>query len=596
MDKEGKCGNLPIFLFMKKTVLILAGALCLIASCQSENKEKPNKKEASKSQELKAESKETVYTSDENSPTEYMKLVPGDNGERQWFYWTDKKPDTVELEVKIVDGLEAVYFKGASNKLYEIVQVSDGFSLFLGEKRLQWYQQTDPTPTETKDSKKVYTARGIGDGYFEQVYVTTEDGTIKSMDELPAFNMLHIIPSYLEPDGIARFMNTIVEDNFGLYGIFEEFTGEVILFYDKEKRHKAATFQTKNGNVEGTAIVYTPKGRVLVERKYNKGKWIKNVKSPACADWHYNQDRSNLSINDLKNGQSVQNGVKIISLIPSLQRGANYDDILDKSSYSRPFTVNDKKYTGKLIAYNWTTNREEFQRFELNFKGGMLHGDIKVFSEFFGMTLHEIFDEGDLTETVFVINTDDMDGVAKPIIYFYPEGTTELIVTLDFEGELTHTYPKYKNEWKVTAHPDGTLFDEAGQEYYALYWEGDNSEPFTLNEGSIVTGKETTTFLEESLETLGLNRREANEFIMYWLPKMEDNAYNLIHFSTDEYEEMAALDIQPQPETLIRVMMVFQPLKSPVSIPKQDIEALRKERKGFTVVEWGGKEVNRPNL
>ena len=74
---------------------------------------------------------------------------------------------------------------------------------------------------------------------------------------------------------------------------------------------------------------------------------------------------------------------------------------------------------------------------------------------------------------------------------------------------------------------------------------------------------------------------------------MENNPYNLIHFSTAEYEEMAKLTITPQPETMIRVMMVFQPLKEPISIKKQDLDALSKSRKGSTVVEWGGKKINK---
>ncbi len=442
----------------------------------------------------------------------------------------------------------------------------------------------------------IYTAVGVGDGYFEQVYITTEDESIKSIDALPEFNMLHVIPSYVESDGLGRFMNTIVEDNFGMYGVFEEFTGDVILFYDKEKRHKAATFETFSGNVHGIATVFTPKGRVLVKREYVHGKWTKNIKSPGCADWHYNQGTSNLAINDLKHGQSTEEGIKVISLIPSLQNQASYDDILDKSSYVRPFTINDKKYTGKLLAYSWTTNQDEFQRFELNFEDGLLHGDIKVYSDMFGLTLHEVFDQGDLAETVYVMNMDEMDGVAKPVIYLYPTDTTDVVVNLNFEGELTHTYPKYNNQWNVKACPDGTLFDASGQEYYALYWEGENNQPFTLNEGTVVKGENTVAFLEKSLSTLGLNRREANEFIMYWLPRMENNAYNLVHFSTDEYEAMAELDIQPQPETTIRVMMVFQPLQSPIEVPLQDLEVLRQERKGFTVVEWGGKELNRTTL
>lgn len=451
---------------------------------------------------------------------------------------------------------------------------------------------------EKMDSKEetVYTGKALGDGYFGEIYIALEDESIKSLDEIPAFEVLHAIPSYSSDDGIVRFMSTIVESGFYLSDPLDEFSGKVVLFYDKEKHHKAATFEVIQGEVDGIATVFTPKGRVLLEREYDQGKWTKSMKAPACADWNYDQSSSSLSINDLQNGKTTEEGSAVISLVPSLQKNADTQEILDKSSYVRAFKVNNQNYTGKLLAYSWTTHRDDFQTFELNFEDGLLHGDIKVYSEFFGLTLHEVFDAGDLAETVYVMNPEEMDGMAKPIIYFYPEETTELVVKLNLDGKLTHTYPKYKDQWNVTAHPDGTLFDENGQEYYALYWEGENNHPFTLNEGKVVPGENTVAFLEESLETLGLNRREANEFIMYWLPKMENNAYNLIHFSTSEYEEMAELDIAPKPETLIRVMMVFQPLDAPMTILEQDLLPLSKTRKGFTVVEWGGKEIKRTTL
>lgn len=77
---------------------------------------------------------------------------------------------------------------------------------------------------------------------------------------------------------------------------------------------------------------------------------------------------------------------------------------------------------------------------------------------------------------------------AKPVIYLYPKEETEIRVAVDFKygGELTCTYPEYNNGWKVTAMPDGTLYDEKGDEYYCLYWEGegkavyDNSKGFSL--------------------------------------------------------------------------------------------------------------------
>ncbi len=180
------------------------------------------------------------------------------------------------------------------------------------------------------------------------------------------------------------------------------------------------------------------------------------------------------------------------------------------------------------------------------------------------------------------------DIMLKPIIYLYPEETQNIEVELDYDGEVTHTYPKYNNGWKVKAEPDGTLFDENNKEYYALYWEGIPNKDYSIKEGFVVAGEETIGFLEDALSKLGLNRKEANEFIIYWLPKMENNPYNMIHFSTTQYEEIAKLKIKPEPESIIRIMMVFKPLDYPIKIKKQNLNSLGKERKGYTIVEWGG--------
>lgn len=183
--------------------------------------------------------------------------------------------------------------------------------------------------------------------------------------------------------------------------------------------------------------------------------------------------------------------------------------------------------------------------------------------------------------------------VEKPVIYLYPTQKQSIHVKINYAGNLTHTYPKYsENGWHVTAEPNGTLRDENNQEYYALFWEGRPTQQINPSDGFVVPGKETAAFLEEKLAYLGLNRREANEFIMYWLPRMEDNSYNFIHFAGKQYEQQASLDINPKPETIIRVMMLTQPLKNSINAPLQDLSDLRKTRKGFTVIEWGGSVID----
>ncbi len=37
--------------------------------------------------------------------------------------------------------------------------------------------------------------------------------------------------------------------------------------------------------------------------------------------------------------------------------------------------------------------------------------------------------------------------MGKPVIYLYPEEKTEVAVKLDYDGELTATYPDYRNGW-----------------------------------------------------------------------------------------------------------------------------------------------------
>ncbi|MEE0276600.1 MAG: hypothetical protein UD574_01490, partial [Agathobaculum butyriciproducens] len=137
---------------------------------------------------------------------------------------------------------------------------------------------------------------------------------------------------------------------------------------------------------------------------------------------------------------------------------------------------------------------------------------------------------------------------AKPVIYLYPEQETTVSVSLDYAGTLTATYPAYENGWTVTAEPDGTLYDENGNEYSYLFWEGENKTDYDFSTGFCVAGADTADFLREKLAEIGLTPREYNEFIVYWLPKMQDNPYNLISFQSEAYTDAAKLDIDPTPD------------------------------------------------
>lgn len=183
--------------------------------------------------------------------------------------------------------------------------------------------------------------------------------------------------------------------------------------------------------------------------------------------------------------------------------------------------------------------------------------------------------------------------IKKPIIYLYPEKEIEVIVKLGSPDNLTTTYPKYNNEWHVLAYPNGDLIDlNTNRILYGLYWEGKSTSSKGIQkEGFVVKGEDSVQFLEEKLALLGLTEREANEFIIYWLPQLEQNKYNYIRFETiDEINANMSLEIYPKPETTIRILMEFKGLDSPIDVEEQQLKT--PTRKGFTVVEWGGTKLN----
>ena len=183
----------------------------------------------------------------------------------------------------------------------------------------------------------------------------------------------------------------------------------------------------------------------------------------------------------------------------------------------------------------------------------------------------------------------EQQDAAKPVIYLYPEEETAVHVTLDYDGTLTAAWPAYEGGWDVTARPDGTLTAADGSEYTYLFWEGVSDTAYDFSAGFCVAGEDTGALLRDTLAESGLTPREYNEFIVYWLPQMQDNAYNLIAFQTDRYTETARLTIEPQPDSVLRVFMAWKPLDAPQEIAPQTFAPFARE--GFTVVEWGGAAV-----
>ncbi len=179
-------------------------------------------------------------------------------------------------------------------------------------------------------------------------------------------------------------------------------------------------------------------------------------------------------------------------------------------------------------------------------------------------------------------------GYAKPVLYLYPETETEVSVSFADPERLTVVYPEYpETGWSVTASPDGTLYDADGRSYYALYWEESGVIPVNWERGFCVARDELTEFLENTLAAIGLTEREANEFIIYWLPVLQKNEYSLIWFErTESRQAMNELCITPALDSLLRIAMHVKASVEFVETAGQTFHGF--DRTGFTAVEWGG--------
>lgn len=185
-------------------------------------------------------------------------------------------------------------------------------------------------------------------------------------------------------------------------------------------------------------------------------------------------------------------------------------------------------------------------------------------------------------------------GIRKPIIYLYPLKKTKINVQVKInDGTIFAEYPKRnKSGWQVTAEPSGLITDNKSRQYNYLFWEAQKNKPFQINKSQAfcVKGKESVEFLEKSLKTLGLSDNEINDFITYWMGEMQTNPYNLIQFVEEEYTNFAPLEITPTPDTLIRVFMIFKSSNEKIKTGNPKLKQAK--RKGYTVVEWGGSNLD----
>ncbi len=185
--------------------------------------------------------------------------------------------------------------------------------------------------------------------------------------------------------------------------------------------------------------------------------------------------------------------------------------------------------------------------------------------------------------------------VRKPVIYLYPLKEMKVSVELNSAGPLLFTYPTYNDKWDVYASPNGDL-KVNDKTYRYLFWESEQRD-FSSNwdEGFILKSHEIVSFLEKTLASFGMTTNEQADFITYWAPQMTSHNACVLHFITNSNcDQFAELKIQPTPDALNRIYVVWAPIDNVDDfdyIRPQNIQSIN--RLGFTVLEWGGIELKR---
>ena len=208
-----------------------------------------------------------------------------------------------------------------------------------------------------------------------------------------------------------------------------------------------------------------------------------------------------------------------------------------------------------------------------------------------------------------------MGGCGKPVIYFYPKAPTEIKVSLEKPTQITADIPAYNNGWDVLANPDGSLKDlqpqytdcsaintqAFGSEYALdacknnnypyLYWAGKVSNIYpNVDTGWVVARGNLASFISQKLAIIGLNNNEVSDMTSYWVPELlakDVPYYRISFFQNKEMNAFAPMSVSPAPDTAIRVFLDWSPLENNnLSIQPETLNHI--DRKGFTVVEWGG--------
>ncbi len=235
--------------------------------------------------------------------------------------------------------------------------------------------------------------------------------------------------------------------------------------------------------------------------------------------------------------------------------------------------------------------RQEYDRIEQAFGEHQFRDQERLLSyEEFIQEDHVYYWKDPFGRYIRFINRDFLSPlIAEPVIYIYDTKKSEITIQPGARIRVTHSYPRIETRWHVTGSDSGKVkIIPTGKEYDYLFWEGYAGYLPRKISGYVVSKNDIPRFIDQKLTCLGLLRHEIDDFKKAWLPEFSNSPWYFITFYDQEtIDQFIPLKINPHPETIIRILMDYRALDTPVKIPEPEF-ITPPERTGLTIVEWGG--------
>ncbi|SHF75377.1 hypothetical protein SAMN05444274_108123 [Mariniphaga anaerophila] len=175
--------------------------------------------------------------------------------------------------------------------------------------------------------------------------------------------------------------------------------------------------------------------------------------------------------------------------------------------------------------------------------------------------------------------------VYKPNIYIYPEEQMELSVRLKFPlgGKIVTSIPEYGNGWNINVDTSGVI-DNA---YSFLFYESKQPDVWQRNYGWEVEADQLDAFFRHNMKDYGFNSAEIQDFIDYWIPRLNSyQVYSICPQTKDIIKRVIQIEFSKQPENVLRLFYVIKGSNQfQDNLTEPAIDEFRRD--GYFVTEWG---------